>query len=155
MLKQVGLQSFTQNILSEVITADEVLEFAWRSLPSLSIRMTFPSLMLLNLMCWLQAICAVVLNHVSVPLSTALADEQQSYWTHALVCLFKSRRLQSYWLMLCSDHSNNQADPQQKTLEWASFTTEAIWNTLWLLCGVLYFDLANGDNANILLSKAA
>lgn len=68
--------------------------------------------------------------------SAFLADEQQSCWTHALVCLFKSRRLQSYWLVLCSDHSNNQADSHQKALEWASFTTENIWTTLCPLCRV-------------------
>lgn len=105
----------------------------------------------LKLIRWLQGICAVVLNCVS----TALTDEQQSCWTHALVCLFKSRQLQSYWLVLCSDHSNNQAAPHQKTLERASLTTETIWNTLWLLYAVLRFDLANDNNADILLSKAA
>lgn len=87
--------------------------------------------------------------------NTFLADEQQSCWTHALMCLFKSRRLQSYWLVLCPDRSNNQADSHQKTHEWASFTTENIWNTLCVLSGVLWFDLANDNNAAILLSKSA
>lgn len=48
----------------------------------------------------------------------------------------QNRRLQSYWLVLCSDHSNNQADPHQRTLEWAPFTAETIWNILCLLSGV-------------------
>lgn len=83
------------------------------------------------------------------------ADEQQSCWTHARVCLFKSRQLQSYWLLLYSDHSNNPADPRQKTLEWVSLTAAAIWNALWQLHGVPHFDFANNGNVNILFSQAA
>lgn len=56
--------------------------------------------------------------------STFLAEEQQSRWTHALVCLYNSRQLQSYWLVLCWDHSNNQAVSHQTTLDWALVTAE-------------------------------
>lgn len=42
-LGQEGLQSFTQNILFKVIRADEVLKQALTSLPSVSIRLSFPS----------------------------------------------------------------------------------------------------------------
>lgn len=75
MFKTAGIQTFTQNILPSVITADEVLKLALTYLPFLpllSIRLAFPSLILLTLTHWLQGICSVVLNHVSTPLECIL-----------------------------------------------------------------------------------
>lgn len=83
--------------------------------------------------------------------STFLAEEQQSRWTHALVCLYNSRQLQSYWLVLCWDHSNNQAVSHQTALDWAS-AQRNISNTLCLLCWISL--VSNRDNnADILVSK--
>lgn len=75
MFKTTGLQTFTQNMLPSEITADEVLKFAFTYLPFLpllSIRLAFPSHVLLMLTHWLQGICAVVLDHVSTPLECIL-----------------------------------------------------------------------------------
>lgn len=69
---QPGLQSLTQNILSRVITADEDLKFPLASVTSLPIRPAFPLLTLLRLSRWLQGICAVVLNGVSIPFECRL-----------------------------------------------------------------------------------
>lgn len=83
--------------------------------------------------------------------STFLAEEQQSRWTHALVCLYNSRQLQSYWLVLCWDHSNNQAVSHQTALDWAS-EQRNISNTLCLFCWISL--VSNRDNnADILVSK--
>lgn len=86
--------------------------------------------------------------------SAFLAEEQQSCWTHALVCLYNSRQLQSYWLVLCWDHSNNQAVSRQKALDWASGTAEEyLSHILPILLCFAGFGLLSDNNGDILVLK--
>lgn len=92
--------------------------------------------------CWLRGIDYRPFTLLSWTTVVHLRSWQMSgnHAKHMLLCASsKSRRLQSYWLALCSGHSNNQADSHQKALEWASFTTENIWTTLRPLCAVRCF----------------
>lgn len=84
--------------------------------------------------------------------STFLAEEQQSRWTHALVCLYNSRQLQSYWLVLCWDHSNNQAVSHQTALVEPQWLQRNIWNAMCLFCCVSLVS-SRDNNADILVSK--
>lgn len=133
----------------------------------------------INILSWVITVySAIIINHTGLPFthniqadllitghlfsktmplylwSAFLAEEQQSCWTHALVCLYNSRQLQSYWLVLCWDHSNNQAVSHQTALDWASGTAEEYLKHIVpiLLC-FRGFGLFSDNNADILVLK--